>query len=768
MPKLNRLLFYFFLIVLSHSSILFSQQTFTVSGRVVDSETNQPLPAASIRIDGTMKGTITTADGTFRFSLTSAEYKFIFSFVGYQADSQKVVLDKDIILRIQLKPVGVQLPEVVTIAEDPAIEIIRKAIANKRKWMDLLRTYEFQAFTRQTLLKDTSIASISESYTTGYWQIGDSLREIVTQKRQTQNIPTAGNFAAVGRITNFNDDEIKLVGYTFVGPTAPDALEYYDYKLLRTFGKSGYEIYDIKVIPKSRIKPLLQGTITISDYSFAVMGVDLKPNEAFTIPFISDFNVNFQQQFSLYEDEFWMPTNIRVNGKAKISFAGFTFPQIGIEQTSVIYDYKINPIIPDSIFKKPRLSTDSSATVYDSTFWKQTEILPLTQIEQAAYESLDSTKTLPVQFRPGGISMTLFADSTSILSYLQFIDARFNRVEGFYFGGKYGIDSLTNSTSVKTSVGYGFSDNIYKINFEGIQYLNQDRKYGLGINIYKKLDNVPDNNFYNSLFVSLTSLIGKNDYRDYFLSSGWRAFVVTNPIKNLKTQLSFISEWHKSVDVNSHYSFVALGNNYRNNPLITDGKLRSLIMNFRYGGEPVFLNLIPVDAIELSVEHSNPKIAKSDFNFTRYFISTSYNFKTFLRSYLFPPTMRVNISAGFTAGNLPPQKLFTADTRLSTYAPLGVLKSGGVKQFTGDRFVLISTEHNFRSIPFLALGIPYLYKKNIELIVHSSTLKIDSGNWYFEGGIGVGKIFDIIQLDFTYRFNNPSKFFITVATSSIF
>ncbi|MBU1421578.1 MAG: hypothetical protein KKG06_00090, partial [Bacteroidetes bacterium] len=403
-----------------------------------------------------------------------------------------------------------------------------------------------------------------------------------------------------------------------------------------------------------------------------------------------------------------------------------------------------------------------------------TEVLPLTQTEQAAYDSLDSTKTLPVQFRPGGISMTLFADTSNILSYLQFIDARFNRVEGFYFGGKYEIDSLTKLTSIKASAGYGFSDNIFKINFNGVQHLTQTRKYGLGIDLYKKLDNVPDGNFYNSLFISLTSLIGKNDYRDYFLSSGWRTFITANPFKSLKAELSFISEWHKSVGVNNKYSLISLRNNYRDNPSVTDGKIRSLKLNFRYGNDPVFLNLVPVDAIEISVEYTNPKIAQSDFDFTRYYISSSYNFKTFLRSHLFPPTMRVNISAGLSSGNLPPQKLFTADTRLSGYAPLGVLKSGGVKQFTGDRFVLISAEHNFRSIPFLALGIPYLYKKNIELIIHSSAVKIDTGstsltnNWYFEGGIGVGKIFDILRLDLTYRFNKPSKLFITVSTSSIF
>lgn len=756
------------------SSLSYSQSYFTISGKVTDSETNQPLPAASVRIVGTARGTITTADGTFRFSLQEGEYILTFSYVGYQSDSQKINLSQNIDLQINLKPIGVQLPEVVAIAEDPAIEIIRKAIANKRTWMDKLDSYEIQAFTRQLFYRDTSIASISESYSTGYWQKGDTLREVVKQKRQTENIPASNNFAAVWGITNFNDDEIRSAGYTFIGPTAPHALDYYDYKLLRTYGKSGYEIYEINVIPKSGLQPLFQGIITIADYTFAVMGVDLQPNDVFNIPFVSDLKLNYRQKFSLYDDEFWMPTDIRIVGGAKISFAGFTFPKMTFEQTSVITDYKINAVIPDTIFKKPRLTTDSSAVVFDSIFWKQSEVLPLTEAEQTAYDSLDSTKTLAVQFRPGGIAMTLFSDSSNVLSYLKYIDARFNRVEGFYFGGKYDSDSLITNNSVNASAGYGFSDNIFKLKGALTQYFDTQRRYGIGVEAYRKLNNFPDGNFYSEFEISLSSLIGKNDYRDYFISSGWRIFVKANIADKFNTELSFISERQKSLQTNSNYSFFALGNRYRSNPQILDGKLRSFQLNLRYGARPVVLNLIFVDALEFTVEHTQNSIFKSDFDFTRYHVAASYNFNTFLRSHLFPPTLRIYLIAGTSTGQLPPQKMFTIDSQLGGYAPFGVLKTSYPRRYIGDKFVKISIEHNFRNIPFLLLGIPYLYKRNIEFVVFSSTAQTWQNSnsvtegWYSEAGVGIGKIFDVLRFDLTYRLTNPKRLFFTVGISSLF
>lgn len=757
--------------------ILFSQQIFIFSGKVTDSETTQPIPAANIRIDGTSRGTIANTHGIFQLSLPTGEYQIIFSHIGYKTDSVRINLDADLLKNVSMKAVKIQMPEMIVIAEDPAIEIIRKAIANKRKWMDKLNSYTIQAFTRQLFYRDTTIASITESYSTGYWQKGDTLREIVKQKRQTENIPASGNFAAVWGITNFNDDEIRSAGYTFIGPTATNALDFYDYKLQRTFGKGGYEIYEINVIPKSRLQPLFQGIITIADYTYAVMGVDLQPNEAFNIPFVSDLKLNYRQKFSLYEDEFWMPTDVRIVGGAKISFAGIKFPKITFEQTSVITDYKINTAIPDTIFRKPRLTTDSSALVYDTTFWKQNEVLPLTESEQFAYDSLDSTKTLAVQFKPGGIAITLGSDTSGFLNYLPYVDARFNRVEGFYFGGRYQLDSVTNSTAIKGAAGYGFSDNIFKMNFGATQFFDAKRNYGVGFEVYRKLDNVPDGKFYHPLVISFTSLVGRNDYRDYFLASGWRAFSVLKPINNFQFEIGFNSEWHKSLLVNSDFSFITLGNSFRYNPPITEGKNRSFTFTSRIGQEPVFLNLITIDAVEIGIEHSNPNILKSNYDFTSYLFSTTYSFNTFLQSHLFSPVMRLALSAGSSAGKVPPQKLFTIDSRLSGMAPFGVLKTAGVKEFVGNKFILFSAEHNFRSIPFLALGLPFFYKRHTELILHGAVAQtwLDktsvTNGWYYEAGLGIGKILDIIRLDLTYRFPKNAKngrLFFTASISQLF
>lgn len=177
-------------------------QTFRLSGRVTDKETGEALSSATVRIAGTTRGTITNVDGRYILRTSAGQVLLVYSYIGYRTDSVSVAVSGDAAVEVSLVPAAIELPEVVVAAEDPAMGIMRRVIENKSRWRDSLQAYRFSAFTRQVFRRDTAIASISESYTVGYWRRGDTLRERVSQKRQTENIPIGANFAFVGKITS--------------------------------------------------------------------------------------------------------------------------------------------------------------------------------------------------------------------------------------------------------------------------------------------------------------------------------------------------------------------------------------------------------------------------------------------------------------------------------------------------------------------------------------------------------------------------------------
>lgn len=767
-----------------------AQRSFTISGRVTDSKSGISLVAANVRVAATSKGTITNVDGYYAISLPPGVYTLFFSYVGYRADSVRVDLHSDKTRNIALEPGEIVLPEVVSIAEDPAYAIIRRAIEKKKEWARMLHSYVFKAFTRRAFYKDTSIAGITESYTTGYWKEGDTLREVVSQKRETKNLPGMDMVASVGEIVNFTDDLIPLAGYKFVGPIARNALDYYDYKLLKTYSRDGVKVYEIQVIPKSRIVPLLIGKISIADSSYAVTGVDLRPNQAFNIPFISNMKLDYGQRYSLYDGKFWMPTDITLNFGADIGFAGISIPRIVFVQTSVIYDYRINGVIPDSVFTRPLVVVDSSASKYDSTFWKEHEVLPLTAVEQHAFKTLDSSETLAKQFKPTGPTASLLGggDAASVLKYL---DIRYNRVEGLFLGGTYtyragkkqttltlgtgGASTFSTSGGWRATVaaGYGISDRLFKWRLGAAYPLAGSRGLELGAEAFRDIAHLPDGGFYPTILTSVFSLFGRDDYRDYYMTYGWKAYLGAKPLPLLTATLSYLSEKENTALQHTDFNILSFGHRYRPNPPITEGEMRSVRLDLRYGDDKVPLGLIPVNAVELSAEFSSPDILRSSFDFSRYYLTASYSFPTFLTSYLFPPQFRVRFAGGVSTGTLPPQREFVLDSQLGRFAPFGVLKTAYPREFIGDRFVMLAVEENFRNIPFLALDIPFLYKSGTELLVDGAAGQSwlngvsTTNGWYYEAGIGIGKILGFIRADITYRISRPNNLFFSIGISSI-
>lgn len=751
-------------------------QTFTISGTVKDAATGEALSAASIRVIRTSRGTIANVNGEYRLSLTQGNYALAFVFIGYNTDTILVSVTRDIERDIRLTQSPVRLAEVEVIGEDPAMAIMRKVIANKKKWMDTLRTYQFEVFTRQVIKKDTSIASIMESYATSYWQKGDTLREFVKQKRQTQNIPVAQNFAAVGDIVNFYEDEVNFRGFTFIGPTSQEAFDYYTFTLEKTKRQQGTDIFIIKIEPKTRLIPLFRGYISVADESFALVGVEVTPNEVFTFPLVTDIQIKYSQQFALFENRYWMPVNIRTNGTIQVGMLGIKIPKIGIDANSIIYDYRINETIQDTIFQKPRRLVLKEAEKIDSTFWKQHEVLPLTGEEQLAYQNLDSTQTFNKQFKPTG-ALTFLGDLSE--SFLKYIDFRFNRVEGLFLGGSFKKDSIFKQLKFGVAFGYGFADKIPKVKVNTEYFFNEKRTLSLIASVFRTISNFPDENYYSDFDLGLDALLCKDDYRDYFYSTGWNARLSMKPMSKTTLEVGVQSEREMNAMTNTDFSVFYRDDHYRTQPSIKEGMARSFIGKVRYGDNPAPLNLFAIDFAEIEWEHSNNALLPTLSDFSRGVIRIDYHTKTFLRRNLFAPTLTIKALAGVSTGNLPPQRQFMLESALSSYAPVGVLRGTREKEFGGDQILTLTVEHNFRSVPFLWLNIPFLYKNSIEFVTFatiaqaSATIKspppfIHSTNgWYSEAGISISRIFGLLRLDLTRRFTAPSAWVLTLGIATI-
>ncbi len=103
-------------------SLSMAAQRGTVSGKVTDQANNEPLPGASIVVEGATAsattGALTQSDGTYTLSLPAGNYTLLFSFIGYQTRtfSVRVEAGRTTTLDVALTESGVQGNEVVVSA----------------------------------------------------------------------------------------------------------------------------------------------------------------------------------------------------------------------------------------------------------------------------------------------------------------------------------------------------------------------------------------------------------------------------------------------------------------------------------------------------------------------------------------------------------------------------------------------------------------------------------------------------------------------------
>ena len=99
------------LIFLSGISFSLSLAQVTVSGRVTDAETGQPLQGATVLVKGTTSGMLTNENGEYTLDVPPTGESLVFSYVGKQA--LEVPVNGNRVINAQLAPDITTLEEVV-------------------------------------------------------------------------------------------------------------------------------------------------------------------------------------------------------------------------------------------------------------------------------------------------------------------------------------------------------------------------------------------------------------------------------------------------------------------------------------------------------------------------------------------------------------------------------------------------------------------------------------------------------------------------------
>ncbi|RZK83125.1 MAG: carboxypeptidase-like regulatory domain-containing protein [Pedobacter sp.] len=509
----------YFTLILLINTLAVSAQQFKLSGTIKDTE-GEPVPFASVYIKNTTKGTSANVDGIYGLAIEKGSQVIVYRAIGYKAVEKTLDIDGNATQNVTLTPEAYTLTG-VTIdgnAEDPAYEIIRQAIKQRKAHLTEVDAYTANVYIKgvqklvgapkkffgrdiqKTLDLDTNrkgILYLSESTSTFAFQQPDRIHEeMVSSKVAGRNSAFSFNKAS-DLIINFYQNillENTLSSRGFVSPIADNAMLYYRYKLLGVTTENGATVNKIQIIPRREHDPVFRGIIYIQDDSWHVVNADVYLSENSGVNLIDTLKIS--QQFLKVEDTF-MPSNINFQFNGNV--LGFKFEGYYV---GVYSNYNIHPEFPKSYFNGEILKVTKAVNEKDSLFWLNNRPIPLTAEESRDYvrkdsvaalrtskKYLDSVERVNNKFGVGKLLISGYTinnrydkKSVSLDPILPAIN--YNTVEGFLVN--YGVTFRKNLEdrkyySIRPEVRYGFSSELFTANLTANYYYDPVKRANISI-----------------------------------------------------------------------------------------------------------------------------------------------------------------------------------------------------------------------------------------------------------------------------------------------
>ena len=280
---------------------------------VIVNKKGDPIPNSTVYIKETAKGIAADNRGEFITILSPGNYTCEFRSLGYETLQKNFLIgEQDQFVRIVLEEATYTLDEVVVYAsdEDPALRIMRKAIAYAPYYRYQIKEYQSEAYIKGSLTIDKipKILKRAAKVNSSDIDINDLIGKplvmeshsnihFISPETYNQNvvalkssIPKEFNISKGLSIMTSSIYNSDLDGR--ISPLAPTALRYYDFKLESVDYQPEYTVNKIRVIPRKKNPKLFSGYLYILENSWNVYIADLMTSEMGTS---MHYRINYHQ-----------------------------------------------------------------------------------------------------------------------------------------------------------------------------------------------------------------------------------------------------------------------------------------------------------------------------------------------------------------------------------------------------------------------------------------------------------------------------------------
>jgi len=499
----------------------------TVTGKVTDQVSGQPLSYINVSFPGTGHGTTTNKSGQFSLSAAGAFKQVSFNFVGYQPVLKAIVPGQVNEVSVKLKTSETQLNEVnITSGKhakysnkgNPAVELIQQVIdhkaQNRMESADYVQYDEYERiglslfnlskklinssfFRKYQFMLDTTGIINGQKQTSLPGYFSEKLSQYFYRKKPEKTIrilqaersiniikfvDTAGIDTYLNRLygnhIDIYDNNIFIIVNQFLSPIADHAPNYYKFFITDTLQTDHGKLIALSFIPRNKGDLLFEGRLLVTlDGRYAVQSCELNVNKQININFMRSLKITLD--FEPHADGRYYLTKSNVAA----DFSLLRDKGMGVfgERTVMYSNYVLNTPQPEPFYRGKSLQTAVNISQADTSYWARHRTDTLTAQQEGAFTRINRLQNMRSFKRATWIAATITGDFAD-LGPVQAgpIGSLFshNTQEGgrFQLGGRT-TPKFNQTIYLDGSLGYGTRDRQFKYEFNTYVSLNKTAYY---------------------------------------------------------------------------------------------------------------------------------------------------------------------------------------------------------------------------------------------------------------------------------------------------
>lgn len=807
----KKYIFLVIILIVSFFSTLFAQTK--VSGMVVD-KSNQPVPFANIVFKGSNQGVMSNEDGRFYIESPQTYNVLLITSVGFS--DKEITLEKAVNYNftVVLKDVE-ELKEVVVFTgktskkNNPALDILRKIWERKRKnglylfdqyQMEKYEKVEFDmntidsAFMKSKLFKGMEFVfkHVDTSRVTGKTYlpifINESLSDVygnnkLGKVKEKLKANKNSGFSENQQILSFVKDlysnydiynnHMTFFDKSFTSPLSKTGIDTYNYVLRDSAFINKKWCYNILFYPRRKNELTFKGDFWVNDTTFAIKKINMAVTKSANINWVKDIYI--EQEFEVQNDSVFLLTRDHMMSDFALNKKEESKGVYG-KRTTLYQNHQFNVEKPVAFYKEEVNYIDNEVYNRDEKYWEENRFENLNKDEKGIYKMLDTLQTVK-KFKK-------LYNLVSILGsgYIQF--GHFDYGPIFSTFGYNEVEGVRIRTGGRTYFGpndtwrlqgytaYGFDDNKFKYGLSGKWMVDKKNRIILSGGNRRDVEQIgasltTTNDVLGRSFAS-SSLFNTSSNGKLTNINLSNFAVEMEPVKNLTFQLGF------------SYRTLESASNTFSLDYYTDATYTTTRKDVKQSEANVQVEFSPNrKMIGFGVERN-----VVDSPFSRFYVNYSHGFKGLLDSdfdydklqlyykqpIIIGPLGRTNITLelGKTFGTIPLGLMSVIPGNQSYFTIENTFSNLNFYEFISDQYATMQWEHNFQGRLFAR--IPFMRKLNWREVIgargvygtitdanraiNASGLNYTAPeNVYWEYSAGIGNIFKVFRIDFTWRGN---------------